>query len=79
MKSKTKRISVVFDYEKDKNILKELSKVVGVGKKYSTQNKAIVSMLNNYLRKPIVKLQLQIGLDMSSPIDVEIIRSDNEQ
>jgi len=79
LKSKTKRISVVFDYEKDKNILKELSKVVGVGKKYSTQNKAIVSMLNNYLRKPIVKLQLQIGLDMSSPIDVEIIRSDNEQ
>jgi len=77
LKSKTKRISVVFDYEKDKNILKELSKVVGVGKKYSTQNKAIVSMLNNYLRKPIVKLQ--IGVDISSPIDVEIIRSDNEQ
>jgi len=75
---KSKRISVVFNYKEDEKILSELSKVVGVGKKYSTQNKAIVSMLHEYLRKPSVKLQLQIEWDMSNPIDVEIIRSDNE-
>lgn len=88
--NRTKKVSVMFELEKDKVLLNRIGSLVGADKQYSTQTKAIRSILkdffvltdklkqDNLAKMQGVKLLLEWKGDGFQVIDTEVVKDKNE-